>query len=270
MNSILLVDDEPEILDLLGEHLRMEGYDVNTAESGETALDEMRLQRPDLLLLDVMLPGMDGYELCCEMQADPELDDIPVIMLTAHPYPEELAGEHDVTPEDLIAKPFDLDELLSRIRAQLDTPDESPLCSITGLPTGESACREATEVARSVDTVMLLHAELQALRAYTEAYSFSEGDRLISLAADALKSAVEHCNDSAAYLAYLGGPRFVAVLSRDAWDSIAQQASQIFSRRLDDYLSRTDRQRGYILALDDNGRLRRSPLPALVFSGEAS
>ncbi len=270
MNSILLVDDEPEILDLLSEHLRMEGFDVNTAESGETALNEMRLRRPDLLLLDVMLPGMDGYELCCEMQADPALDDIPVIMLTAHPYPEELAGEHDVAPEDLIAKPFDVDELLSRIRAQLDAPTESPICSITGLPTGESACREATEAARSADSAMVLHAELQALGAYTEAYSFSEGDRLISLAADALRSAVEHCNDPAAYLAYLGGPRFVAVLSRDVWDSIVQHASQIFSYRLQDHLSRMDRQRGYILALDDNGRLRRSPLPTLVFSGAAS
>ncbi|MGE5618792.1 MAG: response regulator transcription factor [Sphingomonadaceae bacterium] len=116
-HRILVVDDDPKILSLMRRGLSFAGYDVALAPDGEEALSIARDQPPDLVVLDVMLPGLDGLEVCRRLRAgDP---DMPILMLTAKDrVPDRVAGL-DAGADDYLVKPFAFDELLARIRALL-------------------------------------------------------------------------------------------------------------------------------------------------------
>ena len=116
MATILVVDDDPKILSVLGRGLRFEGYEVQLAADGLEALRIARVEPPDLVVLDVMLPGMDGLEVCQRLR---RATDMPILMLTARDaVPDRIAGL-DRGADDYLIKPFDFDELLARIRALL-------------------------------------------------------------------------------------------------------------------------------------------------------
>jgi two-component system response regulator MprA len=113
---VLVVDDDPKILSLLRRGLSFEGYQVTTAEDGLSALTAARDEPPDLVVLDVMMPGLDGLEVCRRLRAGA---DVPILMLTARDtVPDRVAGL-DAGADDYLVKPFAFDELLARVRALL-------------------------------------------------------------------------------------------------------------------------------------------------------
>jgi len=115
--EILVVDDEPGIRTVLASSLEFEGYAVRTAADGRAALTEVERARPDLVLLDILMPGLDGLTACRRLRAaDPHL---PVLMLTARDLTGDRVAGLDAGADDYLAKPFELDELLARVRALL-------------------------------------------------------------------------------------------------------------------------------------------------------
>lgn len=117
--KILVVDDQPINVQLLKRKLEREGMGVTTAYSGREALDLVAADKPDLILLDVMMPDMDGIEVCTRLQADPETKSIPVIFITARTSKEGKIEGLGVGAVDYITKPIDLDETLARVQTQL-------------------------------------------------------------------------------------------------------------------------------------------------------
>jgi two-component system KDP operon response regulator KdpE len=113
---ILVVDDEPQIRRVMKSALTAEGYEVHDARTGEEALDELRNDRYDLVLLDMNMPGMDGLETCRTIRASSE---IAVIMLTVRRAEEDKIAALDAGADDYVTKPFSMPELLARIRASL-------------------------------------------------------------------------------------------------------------------------------------------------------
>ena len=117
--DILIVDDQPMNLDLLARVLGDKGYKVRAVTSGERAIEAARHSRPDCLLLDVNMPGLDGYATCLALQTDPQLHDIPVIFLTAHDDTMHKLRAFGVGGRDYVTKPFEVDEVLARVQNQL-------------------------------------------------------------------------------------------------------------------------------------------------------
>ena len=114
--TILVVDDEPHVVKLVKANLEPSGYKVLTAAEGEQALQQVQTGSPDLVILDIMLPKMDGYEVCRRIR---EFSPVPVIMLTARSAEVDLVHGFEVGADDYLTKPFGVNELLMRVRAVL-------------------------------------------------------------------------------------------------------------------------------------------------------
>ena len=127
--KVLVVDDEPAVADAVARALRLEGYDVSTAGEGLAALSELERGRPDALVLDVMMPRMDGLEVARELRARGDM--LPILMLTARDSIGDRVAGLDAGADDYLVKPFALEELLARLRALLrrssDVPETGPL-----------------------------------------------------------------------------------------------------------------------------------------------
>jgi two-component system response regulator VicR len=116
-NKIMVVDDEPDVVDLVKLVLESDGFSVVTAYSGKEALDKIDREMPDLVLLDIMMPQMDGWEVYSRIRANPKTKDIPVAMLTAKSQSiDKMIGLHVVKVDDYITKPFGRSELLERVK----------------------------------------------------------------------------------------------------------------------------------------------------------
>ncbi len=148
---VLIIEDEEHIADFLRRGLSFKGYTVDVACTGEAGLDAARDKPPDIVVLDVMLPGMNGFEVCLRLRQglDPSL---PIIMLTAKDATEDKIEGLDAGADDYIAKPFSFDELLARMRAALRRrqPQGREVLRVDDL-TLNTAAREAVRDGRSVD-----------------------------------------------------------------------------------------------------------------------
>jgi two-component system alkaline phosphatase synthesis response regulator PhoP len=118
--KILVCDDEPYILMALTDAVEMEGYECVTAINGKEALEKARETRPDLIMLDIMMPFMDGFEVCRELKADASTRDIPVIMLTAKSQQVDIQKGKDAGADDYITKPFRPSTLRKKFNEVLD------------------------------------------------------------------------------------------------------------------------------------------------------
>ena len=117
--KILVVDDEKELTALVSLHMKMAGYEVLTASNGEKALDISREENPDLIILDLMLPKIDGLQVCEQLRHDAATQDIPVIMLTARTQTEDKLKGFEAGADDYVTKPFSPRELIARVKAVL-------------------------------------------------------------------------------------------------------------------------------------------------------
>lgn len=115
--TVLVVDDEPAVRKVLGRTLRQDGYEVLTAENGNAAWDLIKSACPDMVLLDLMMPEMDGTELCRRVREDPDTQDMPVIMVTAKGRIMAAVEGLDGGADDYVVKPFDRKQLLERLKA---------------------------------------------------------------------------------------------------------------------------------------------------------
>ncbi|MBE0644616.1 MAG: response regulator transcription factor [Bacteroidetes bacterium] len=131
--NILAVEDEEEILELLSYNLGKEGYNVQAVTSGEMALRSVKQQTPDLILLDLMLPGVDGLEVCKALKADSATRSIPVIMLTARSEEADIVTGLELGADDYITKPFSRRVLLARVKAVLRRGSEPIVTEEGGL-----------------------------------------------------------------------------------------------------------------------------------------
>ena len=217
---VLVVDDVPANLDVLVEHLHREDIELTVALTGEEGLALAQSLRPDLILLDVMMPGMDGFEVCRRLKADPELADIPVLFLTAAHDEVEIERGLALGAVDYVSKPFSLPILKARMNNHLALKRKSDqlaqLACTDGLTqvanrrlfdnTYESEWLRAQRHAQSLSLIVV---DVDHFKRFNDRYGHAEGDRCLTRVAGALCT----CIHRPGYLvARYGDEEFVAVL----------------------------------------------------------
>ncbi len=123
--TVLTADDDPHLLRLVMRNLELEGYEVLTASDGQQALEQIKAHTPDLVLLDVMMPKMDGFTVCQQVRA---FSAVPIIMVTARGQEQDKVHGLNLGADDYLTKPFGVDELLARVRAVLHPRLSGPKC----------------------------------------------------------------------------------------------------------------------------------------------
>ena len=266
MSKILVVDDEPTIVELIEENLHIEGYETTHAYSGEEALEELARNPPDLVLLDLMLPGMDGYEVCRQMQKDVRLSQIPVIMLTARSAVADKVTGYQKGADDYITKPFDAEELLVRVRAQLHHLYHEHVSELTTLP-GSEAVEEAiaTRTSNPAAAWTILYVDVDRMNVYNEVYSFLEGNEMIKMAAKVLRDVIASVGNPSDFLGHMGGDDFVIITTPERTPRVVQLAQARFNAAVPDFYSPTDRNQGYVVSISHEGHLTQTPLATLSF-----
>jgi len=148
MARILVVEDERDIADFIARGLILKGYEVDAAHDGEEALALARERRPDLVVLDLMLPGVDGIEVCRRLRA---ASDVPIIILTARDSVADKVRGLDAGADDYVTKPFAFDELLARVRAALRRKADAGEVLTVGDLTIRPASREVERGGRAIE-----------------------------------------------------------------------------------------------------------------------
>ncbi len=118
--KILIVDDEPNVVKIVEAELKASGYQVYTALNGKDGLAKCRLHKPDAIILDIMMPGIDGAMFAEEVKSDPDIKNIPIIFLTALVQKEEVFNSHEIAGQYFLAKPFDGVELRALLKKVID------------------------------------------------------------------------------------------------------------------------------------------------------
>jgi diguanylate cyclase (GGDEF)-like protein len=256
--SLLVVDDDPFIARLLEIELRAAGYDVRVAADGAVALEAARERCPDLVLADVMMPNMDGFELTRRLRQDPRTATVSVIMLTARGLSADKLEGFAIGADDYIVKPFDTPELLARIRGVLrrsrDTRTQSPL---TGLPGNVRIEEEIDARVERAEPFAILYADLDNFKAYNDHYGFMRGDELIQRTASLIGDLARAASDDAAFVGHVGGDDFVIVVEPGIAEAVAASIVAGFDETAPGFYDEADRERGYIEVTNRRGELQR-------------
>jgi diguanylate cyclase (GGDEF)-like protein len=254
VETILIVEDEDDIANLLAINLRAEGYVVHTASRGDDAVDLALDLRPDLVILDLMLPGADGVEVCRQLRKDPRTTTVGIIMLTARNLAADRVSGLEAGADDYVDKPFDIDELNARVRTSLRRARQLRSTSpLTGLPGNFEIERRIDERLLDDRPFALLHLDLDDFKAYNDHYGFLRGDRAIYLTSEVISGAAADFGDTETFVGHIGGDDFAVLCA----PGIAEHLASEIVRRFDDHVALLydpdDRARGCIEVLDRAG-----------------
>ena len=258
---VLFIEDSPTLAQLLQVSLEQAGYRVQRATSGEEGLELARADPPDLLLCDVMLPGIDGFEVVRVLRRELATANISIIMLTAM---VNVMEGLDAGADDYVLKPYDHRELLARVRSVLRRARAMrALSPLTGLPGNTRIQEELERAIRDGRRFALLYADLDNFKAYNDHYGFARGDDVLRLAARLLHAAVEAGAGTDAFVGHVGGDDFVAITGEEAAKAVVEDLIGRFDREVGSLYDPEDAERGWIEIENRRGQLERFPLVAL-------
>ena len=261
---VLVVDDDPDILQFVEVNLKVEGYDTEAAESGRRALEAAKDAPPDLVLLDVMMPEMDGLTVLRRLRSAPATANVPVILLTAKALAEDRVRGLDLGADDYITKPFDVEELMARVRSVLrraqQMRDVSPL---TGLPGNFRISRELEDRVSNNEPLAVVHADLDNFKAFNDHYGFMRGDGVIKFCADSLLQAGAESGDPNVFVGHVGGDDFVVITDPAHVEEFCKAAIRIFDDGILDFYDTADALQGYIEVTDRRGERHAFPISSV-------
>jgi PAS domain S-box-containing protein len=260
-HRILVVDDDDAIRLICRDVLANAGYAVREAQSGAAALVEAKSFRPDLLILDVMMPEMDGFQAAERFRAETSTSMMPIIFLSARGETADKVRAFRLGAEDYIVKPFDAAELVARVRKALERRDRelsaSPTTQLPGSGTIEAEIERRLH-AGGDDAFCYL--DLDNLKAFNDYYGYAKADGVIRQTGDLVRDAVAREGSGGDFIGHIAGDDFVFITASEAVDRVCTTICRTFDRLVPLYYNKVDRERGHIETKDRYGVLRRFPI----------
>ena len=264
---ILVVDDEEHIRRILKFQLEKNDYVVITAENGEEALKIVRRSMPDLILLDLMMPKIDGFEVCRQLRADFQTSQIPIIMLTAKSdLPDKIKGLQGGA-NDYLVKPYSNEELLLRVHNVLEwSQNQKNANPLTGFAGNKAIEKELTRRIGSCEPFAFLYIDIDNFKAYNDYYGYQKGDDSILFLADIITEAVNSLGGPGDFVGHIGGDDFVIVTSLNRAEFIGRHIIDEFDKGSLVLLNEEDIRKGYLEIRNRLGEIKRVPLMSLTIA----
>src|SRR5437870_3864353 len=252
--SVLVVDDDPDVARFVEVNLRSAGYQVAVASNGEEALERAVQLRPDLVLLDVMMPKLDGFEVAQRLRRDSRTSSSSIIMLTAKALSSDKVLGLSSGADDYIIKPFDPVELLARVKGTLRRAREMrALSPLTGLPGNIRVQEEIRRRVSEDQPFAVLYADLDYFKAYNDHYGFVRGDRAIQALARLATEVVHDVAGPQGFVGHVGGDDFILIVDPEIGEDLAKNLVEKFDEQVPNLYDTIDRERGGIEVPDRQG-----------------
>lgn len=269
-NRVLIVDDDPSIRSICAEVLRIADLSVQEATNGQEALEIMKTFRPDIVLLDITMPIMDGFETAEKIKADQTSSMTPIIFLSARGETNDKVKAFHIGAEDYIVKPFVTEELVARVRKALHRSHRDLGASpTTELPGGNAIAAEIEERIGNPDTAFC-YLDLDNLKAYNDHYSYAKADGIIRQTGDLIRNVIATHGSPSDFIGHIAGDDFVFITTRTDVDAICSALCSSFDKLVPLYYDKDDREKGYIETYDRYGEYRRFPLMSVSIAAITS
>jgi len=257
---ILVVEDDPDISNMLRIYFTGQGFEVSVAPRGGEALAATRKSIPHLIVLDIMLPDMDGYAVCKELRTTTRTSHIPIIFLTQRDERSDKIAGLELGADDYITKPFDIEELKLRVTNAITRQErDNSLDPRTGLPSGR-LIEEHLRRVKPTPGWALLDCRLSNFERFKDVYGFIAGDEVLRFTSLLLGEVVDECGTPNDFIGHPGGDNFVVVTTSAAAPELRSRLKARFNEEVLTHYNFVDRDQGYIVAKETNDQEVKVPL----------
>jgi len=241
-SKILIVEDDPDVAEMLTAYFRSQEYDVSTVNWGEDGVRSAHQNPPDLAILDIRLPDIDGYEVAFRLRNDRRTSDIPIIFLTEKRDRSDKLQGLEIGADDYITKPFDIQELRLRVRNALNRVSQGSLTNpVTGLPEGALVDEKLAEVLGKDDSA-LLFVSLNNMDAFREAYGFVASDDVLRAISLMIGNTVREFSRAEDFLGHLSATDFILLIPSPNLSSLTEKLRSRLDQSMEYFYPLKDRE----------------------------
>ena len=265
--KVLVVEDEYNLREVLRIQLEGDGYHVLTARDGREALEVALKGLPDIVLLDVMLPQMDGFEVCRRLRGSFATHHIPIIMLTAKAEIDGRLQGLEGGANDYVSKPWERRELLLRVRNALNWSRQQRAASpLTGLPGNVSINEELGRRLTLGRPFAMLQVDIDYFKAFNDYYGYARGDQAIQALARILVESSHRFGGPATFIGHIGGDDFVVLTAPESAEALGEAIIAEFIVAVKTLYDAEDHERGFVEVRNRRHAIERFPLMSVTIA----
>ena len=259
-SRLLIVEDDKDIAMMLKIYFSGQGYEVDTAERGNTALEKTRSNLPHLIVLDIMLPDIDGFEVCRNLRTSTRTSHVPIIFLTQKDERSDKLEGLELGADDYITKHFDIEKLKLRVQGAISRAQQQSLTDPrSGLPAGALIEEQLRKIIRKQNWAFM-DVRINYYESFKEAYGFVAGDDVLRFTAMLIGEVLDELGSPNDFVGHAGGDNFVIITAGERANAIRERLKTRFSTEVLAHYSFIDREQGFIRTTDKNGQPEQAPL----------
>ncbi len=257
---LLIVEDDFDISNMLKIYFSGQNFDVDIAPRGSVALEKTRQYLPHLIVLDIMLPDIDGFEVCRNLRTSTRTSHVPIIFLTQKDERSDKLQGLELGADDYITKPFDIEELKLRVQRAITRAEQQSLTDPrSGLPAGRMIEDQLRQIIRR-ENWALMDIRLNYYEPFKEAYGFVAGDDVLRFTAMILGEVVDELGTANDFIGHAGGDNFIVITTEEAAAPIRKRLKERFNEEVKSHYNFMDREQGFITSGGGGGQAVQVPL----------
>jgi DNA-binding response OmpR family regulator len=260
---LLIVEDDFDISNMLKIYFTGQGYEADIAPRGSVALEKTRQNLPHLIVLDIMLPDIDGFEVCRILRTNTRTSHVPIIFLTQKDERSDKLQGLELGADDYITKPFDIEELKLRVQRAIQRAEQQSLTDPrSGLPAGRLIEEQLRRIIRQQNWA-LIDVRLNAFEPFKDVYGFVAGDDVLRFTAMLIGEVLDELGTPNDFIGHAGGDNFIIITAEEAAPTIRQRLKTRFAEEVLTHYNFIDRDNRFIMATGASGQPEKLPLMTL-------
>jgi diguanylate cyclase (GGDEF)-like protein len=260
---LLVVEDDLDIGNMLKIYFSGMDFDVDVATRGSDALEKTKQVLPHLIVLDIMLPDIDGYEVCRSLRTSMRTSHIPVIFLTQRDERSDKLQGLELGADDYITKPFDIEELKLRVQGAIKRSERESLTDPrSGLPAGRLIEDQLRRVIREKGWA-LLDARINNFESFKDVYGFVAGDDVLRFTAMLIGEVVDEVGTTSDFIGHAGGDNFIVITKEEKAEALKARLKERFDNEVLTHYNFMDRQQGFVQAPAADGTTVKVPFMSM-------